>query len=73
MEDNERLIKALNNLAEIGEKRREQQEKERKEEAERARRRRELYAQFYGNPARMTFIIPQSSALLDSKETKNQK
>ena len=68
MEDKERLIKALNSLAEAGEKRIAQQEAERKKEAERAKRRKELYALFYENSAPMTLYVPEDSALLDDNE-----
>ena len=69
MEDKERLIKALNSLAETGEKRIAQQEAERKKEAERARRRKELYAQFYKSSAPITLYVPEDSALLDANES----
>lgn len=73
MEDKERLINALNSLAEAGEKRIAQQEAARKKEAERARRRKELYAQFYENPAPMTLYVLEDSALIDVNESKKFK
>ena len=73
MEDKERLIKALNSLAEAGEKRIAQQEAARKKEAERARRRKELYAQFYEKSAPMTLYVPEDPALLDVNENRKFK
>ena len=73
MKEKERLIRALNSLAEAGEKRIAQQEAEREEEAEKARRRKELYAQFYESSAPMTLYVPEDSALLDANESKKSK
>lgn len=55
MEEKERLLQALNSLAEVGEKRMAQLEAERKKEAERTERRTLLYAQFYESSSSMTF------------------
>lgn len=70
MEDKERLLRALNCLAEAGEKRMAQQEEERKKEVERAESRKLLYAQFYETSSSMTFYMPNDSALIDIAESK---
>ena len=70
MDDREHLIKALNSLAETGEKRMAQLEAERKKGAERTERRKLLYAQFYESSSSMTSYMPNDSALLDIAKNK---
>lgn len=70
MEEKELLLRALNSLAEVGEKRMAQREAERKKEAERTERRKLLYAQFYESSSSMTFYMPNDSALLDIAKNK---
>lgn len=73
MNDKERLLRALNSLAEVGEKRKTQQEEERKTEADKVKRRKMLYDQYYGCSSPMSFYVPEDSVLLDTNEGKMSK
>ena len=65
MNDEERLIRALNELSEVAERNRQKQEEDRKCEAEAAERRKRLKEFFYKKSAPITMHIPRDSSLVD--------
>ena len=65
MNEEERLIKALNELSEVAERNRLRKEKERKHEAEAAERRKRLKEFFYKKAAPISMHIPKDSSLID--------
>lgn len=66
MKDEERLIRALNELADIAKRKEAEREKERELEKVRAERRK----RFYENAPLFSFSLPKNSSLLNKAEEK---
>lgn len=64
MKDEERLIRALNELADIAKRKEAEREKERELEKVRAERRK----RFYENAPLFSFSLPKNSSLLNKEE-----
>ena len=69
MKDEERLIRALNELADIAKRKEAEREKERELEKVRAERRK----RFYENAPLFSFSLPQNSSLLNKEEEEGEK
>ena len=69
MKDEERLICALNELADIAKRKEAEREKERELEKVRAERRK----RFYENAPLFSFTLPKNSSLLNKEEEKGEK
>ena len=69
MKDEERLIRALNELADIAKRKEAEREKERELEKVRAERRK----RFYENAPLFSFSLPKNSSLLNKEEEEGEK
>lgn len=69
MKDEERLIRALNELADIAKRKEAEREKERELEKVRAERRK----RFYENASLFSFSLPKNSSLLNKEEEEGEK
>ena len=69
MKDEERLIRALNELADIAKRKEAEREKERELEKVRAERRK----RFYENAPLFSFSLPKNSSLLNKAEEEGEK
>ena len=69
MKDEERLIRALNELADIAKRKEAEREKERELEKVRAERRK----RFYVNAPLFSFSLPKNSSLLNKEEEEGEK
>lgn len=68
MDDDERLIRALKELAAIETQKRQKKEDERKRQEEAAERRKRLKEYFYKKASPISMYIPKDSSLLDDKD-----
>lgn len=68
MKDEERLIRALNELADIAKRKEAEREKERELEKVRAERRK----RFYENAPLFSFSLPPNSSLLNKEEEEGE-
>ena len=64
MKDEERLIRALNELADIAKRKEAEREEARKLEEEKAERRKRLYKLYYEQAPPVSFTIPKNSSFL---------
>ena len=69
MKDEERLVRALNELADIAKRKEAEREKERELEKVRAERRK----RFYENAPLFSFSLPKNSSLLNKEEEEGEK
>ena len=65
MDDEKRIINALNKLADIEKQNRLKKEEERKYQEEAAKKRKRLHEFFYEQASPMSFIVPEGSSLLE--------
>ena len=73
MKDEERLIRALNELADIANRKEAEREKEREKEQELEKVRAERRKRFYENAPLFSFSLPQNSSLLNKEDEEGEK
>ena len=73
MKDEERLIRALNELADIAKRKEAEREKEREKEQELEKVRAERRKRFYENAPLFSFSLPKNSSLLNKEEEEGGK
>jgi hypothetical protein len=72
MNDDERLIRALNGLADIAERKEAEKEEERRLQKEREERRKRLYKFYYEQAPSISWTFPKDSLLIDKDRTTSE-